>query len=457
MIGHVLSSRGSIHRRISLVLTAGVCFLWMFAALAAGLALREETSEVFDSALQEVAQRVLPLAYTEILNLDVDAPDDDAPQKIASVEPHREYISYMVRDANGRILLQSHDADPAVFPMVLKAGFVDLNASRFYTESAVQGTIFVTTGERAGHRRGALIDSIKVLLWPLMLLLPLSLAGVWWLVTASLRPLKAFQDEIALRSSANLSPVHARELPAEIRPVAAAVNNLMQRLRRALDSERTFTANSAHELRTPVAAALAQTQRLMAELPPGPAYERACTIESALRRLAILSEKLLQLGKAQGGELLSDAVQDLAPVLGLVLDDAGLRDDRSQRLDIRPPTSGHFYSVMDVDAFAMLARNLIENALKHSAPETPVKIVLSDGGLFSVANECRVIPHETLARLPRPFERGETPADGSGLGLAIVSAIAKGIDSKIEFLSPVPGQSGGLEVRVQLPMRPKAT
>jgi two-component system OmpR family sensor kinase len=79
-------------------------------------------------------------------------------------------------------------------------------------------------------------------------------------------------------------------LPAEIDPLAEAVNHLLERLRKALEAERSFTANSAHELRTPLAATLAQIQRLRQEAPEGPLRARAAKIEDSLRELARLSE-----------------------------------------------------------------------------------------------------------------------------------------------------------------------
>ena len=107
-------------------------------------------------------------------------------------------------------------------------------------------------------------------------------------------------------------------LPSEIAPIADAVDRLIARLRQALEAERSFTGNSAHELRTPIAAALAQTQRLLAEMPDNAIRERARTVELALRELSRLSEKLLQLAKAEGGGLLVETPQNLAEVLRFV-------------------------------------------------------------------------------------------------------------------------------------------
>ena len=300
----------SLQRRLGLGLAGVVAALWLAGAVAAGLALRGEIDEVFDSALQEVAQRILPLAYREVLDAEP-ATDGEAPgERLPAVLPHAEAITYIVRDGDGRVLLRSHDADPAAFP-ALRPGFQETAQLRLYTESAVQGSLFVTAAENLTHRREATLEAAGMLLWPLALVLPLSQLGVWALVRIALRPVRALQGEIEARGHGNLSPVGTAGLPAEFAPVAGSVNRLIARLHRALAAERGFTANSAHELRTPVAAALAQTQRLVAELPDGPLRDRAGTVEAALRQLARLSEKLLQLAKAEGGALLAEAPQDL--------------------------------------------------------------------------------------------------------------------------------------------------
>ncbi len=446
----VLPPRESLQRRLSVALACGVTALWLIATLGAGLILREEIDEVFDSALQEVVQRVLPLAYIEVLNLQADAQEGAPPERIAPVGPHKEFITYIVRDSKGSILLQSHDAEPAIFPVALKPGFADGQGSRFYTEAAVRDTIFVTAAERPGHRRSSVIEAVGMLALPLILLLPLSIVMIWKLVARTLLPVIAFQHQIEARGSSNLSPMDTKALPFEISPVAGSVNRLMARLRNTLEAERSFTANSAHELRTPVAAALAQTQRLIAELPEGPPRLRAREIETALRRLTRLGEKLLQLAKAEGGGLLAETPQDISQALSLVLADFRTNAVDARRITLALPVAEHLYSRIDVDAFAILARNLIENALKHGSPEQPVTVSLTDKAVFSVTNGGPAINPETLARFMRPFERGDTIADGSGLGLAIAQTIALGAGGQIDLFSPVPGRTDGFEARIHL-------
>lgn len=437
----------SLQRRLGVGLTLGVALLWLLAAAIAGFGVRHELDEAFDSALQETAQRILPLAVVEIVNRE----EPGTPQHIASLQAHEEYLTYMVRDAGGAILMQSHDADPGVFQAHPRPGFSTGATHRRFAASALRGTLVIEVAEPLAHRRAAALDAVLALLWPLLVLIPVSLAGSWWLVHISLRPVVAYREAVEARGAGDLSPIAGDPLPMEIRPLAEAVNRLLERLRRALDSERSFTANSAHELRTPLATTLAQVQRLRREAPEGPLQARAAQIEASLRELSRLSEKLMQLAKAEGGGLLSETPQDLVQLLTYVVE-----EQASTRITLALP-SAPVYAVIDADAFAILARNLIENALKHGAADQPVTVSLSGAGLLRVVNAGPVVPAPALARLAERFVRGDTRAGGSGLGLAIAAAIARGTGATLTLASPAGGRSDGFEATVQFaPLQPRA-
>ncbi|MFG1479983.1 HAMP domain-containing sensor histidine kinase [Xanthobacter sp. V4C-4] len=444
--------RWSLRRRLGLWLALSVAALWLAAATVAGLVLRHEIDEVFDSALQEVAQRVLPLAYSELLAREEGA----APQHMAPVGPHREYITYVVRDGTGRVLLQSSDAELMDIPAGLAPGFQTTARLRTYTEAAVRGTLLVTTAEDLGHRAAAVRRAVMALVWPLVALVPIALAGVWLALRLTLKPVLSFRAAIAARGRGNLTPVAATGLPEEMAPVAAAVNALLDRLRGALEAERGFAANSAHELRTPIAAALAQAQRLIAELPEGASQERARAVAEALRRLSRLSEKLLQLARAEGGGLIAEAPAPLAPVLRHVIADLGRQAGANPDLTVTLAPDGGPVSDLDPDAFAVLARNLVENALKHGAPGAPVRVRLAAGAL-EVSNRGAVVPAERLGVLLRPFERGPTTAEGAGLGLAIAAAICRGAGLNLEIASPIPGEADGFRATVRFAAPPILT
>lgn len=435
----------SLGRRLALGLSVAIVFSWLAAAGVAALVLKHEIDEVFDSALQEVAQRILPLAYSELLARE----EGDPPQHLPPIGPHREAITYVVRGADGRELLQSSDADPARVPKDLADGFTTVEGLRLYSEAAVKGSIRVTTVEPLAHRAATLKGAVLGLLLPLAALVPIALLAVHLLGRAMLRPVRAFGERIGSRGRGNLEPLGAAGLPAEIAPIAGAVDALIERLRGALEAERSFTANSAHELRTPIAAALAQTQRLAAELDDAAARERARAIAASLRRLSGLSEKLLQLAKAEGGGLVAERPAPLGPVLRLVIAEIDRRRDIADRLVVEMPDDGGAPSDLDPDAFAILARNLVENAAIHGAEEGRI-VVRFDGRVLEVENDGPAVAPEVLTRLGRRFERGVTRGEGSGLGLAIVAAICRGVGARFEMLSPVPGRGDGFLARVHL-------
>lgn len=434
----------SLRRDLALGLALGLTGLWIVGILGAGFALRHEIGEVFDSALQETAERILPLAVIELLAADPERPA----QRISPVGPHQEYLTYAVRDRAGAILMYSHDADLATFADPPQEGFWTKGEHRFYGRSAVSGEYLIEVAEPLEHRRESVWHAVQALLAPVLVLLPLSLLGVAWFTRRSLRPIEALSQEVRARNAADLGALSTTGLPAELVPIREAVNRLMARLARAISAERSFTANAAHELRTPVAASLAQTQRLIAEAPDGPLRDRARVVEAELKRLGRLSEKLLHLSRAEGGSVLADTPQDLAPILALVVQDFTRAGHGAQLQIIAPETP--VLSRMDVDAFAILLRNLIENALSHGRTGTPVEVTLHPDGLLQVVNACAVLAPDALARLTTRFERAGARNEGSGLGLAIVASIAKGAGTVLELRSPAPGRADGFAALVRL-------
>jgi two-component system OmpR family sensor kinase len=220
-------------------------------------------------------------------------------------------------------------------------------------------------------------------------------------------------------------------------------------LREAFEAERSFAANAAHELRTPLAGAIAQAQRLRAETQEPATGARAAEIEATLKRLTRLSERLMQLARAEGGRLRMDRSADLRAVAHVVVDDLG-RAIAKDRIALALPGTA-VMSDIDPDAFAILCRNLLENALRHGAENTTVDVALTADGLLSVANDGPVLPRDTLDRLTARFERANANADGSGLGLAIVVAIADRIGSSLVLESPRPGASSGFQASIRLP------
>ncbi|AOY87755.1 two-component sensor histidine kinase [Marinobacter salinus] len=438
-----MKARHSLQRTLSLGLTVGVTLLWLMGVTASAMVAQHEMNEVFDSALQETAQRILPLAVTDILSREAGTGQKRAP----AMGDHEEYLTYLVRDASGKILLQSHDTDISVFDARPRQGFFDTDTHRIYGESAVSDTLFIEVAEPLAHRREAAFEAGLALLLPLLVLIPVSLIGVWWAVRCSLRRVVVFRETLESRGSADLSPIAVERLPAEFEPIAASINRLLERLRRALEAERSFTANSAHELRTPLATALAKVQRLKTELSEKTSLQKASEIEESLHNLARLSQKLLELAKAEGGGVLSEEEHDLVPILETIIGDYERLNPG--RIDAQLPNT-EVTSLLNPDAFAILIRNLIENALKHGGKGGAVEIRLSADGTVSVKNHGDIVAPSDMALLRNRFVRAETNALGSGLGLAIAEAIVSGAGIRLGLHSPARGWQDGFEAELNV-------
>jgi two-component system, OmpR family, sensor kinase len=436
----------SLQARLGLLLGILLTVLWIAAASVTALILRGEMDEVFDSALQETAQRLLPLAVVDIVGRE----EDGVTQRLGAIREHDEFFTYLVRDAEGRILLQSHAADPAVFPDYDGSGFRQTATHRLYNDDALQGTVRITVAEPLEHRASVAREIQMGLGLPLLIVVPLALLSIVFAVKASLAPLRRFGERLDARSARDLSPVPGGDIPSEIAPVAATLNRLLDRLKAAFDAERSFAANAAHELRTPLAGAIAQAQRLQSETRDPAARERAAEIEGTLKRLTRLSERLMQLARAEGGQLRLDLCSDLRIVAQLVIEDVA-RTGAPGRIALKLPETP-VMSDLDPDAFGILCRNLVENALRHGSDAAPVDVTMTPDGQLIVANDGPVLQPETLDRLTARFERAGAIADGSGLGLAIVAAIADRIESPLVLRSPRPGASSGFEASVRLPV-----
>lgn len=435
-------TRPSIRLRSAAALSLIVTLLWLGTALVTARLLSSELDEVFDSALQETGQRILQLAVVDVLGRE----EEGVTQRVMALDEHEEYFTYIVRDDQGRILLTSHRAEPARFPAFTETGFHQADDQRFYHESAVSGTIALTIAEPLSHRREVAREMALSLALPLVVMIPLSIAGIFYGLGYGLRPLGQLRAQLARRGVKDLSPLPTEDMATELRPIADTLNQLLVRLSSAFAAERSFTANAAHELRTPLAGALAQLQRLRQTSTDPESARRAEEVEATLKRLTRLSERLMQLARAEGARVLTDAPQDLRPILRIIAGDFSQGPDAGRVTMSLPdaPTP----SDIDPDAVAIIARNLIENALRHG--QGPVAVVLDKKGELTVENDCPPISPADLAALSGRFVRGTNAGEGSGLGLAIVHTIAERIGSPLRLASPPSGKSTGFSASILL-------
>ena len=439
----------SLTRRLIITLTLAAAVLWLLAAFLAGDTMRSRLDAAFDGGLRETAERLLALA---VENLHDDG-DEHGPGHEMHEVPQSgdagvgEYIVYQVRFANGSIALRSHDAPIEPFALPLQEGFADSGPWRVFTIGTPDHALFIQVAEAIQHRADTLWSSILSLIVPIGVLVPLSALGIFVAIRSGLRPVRKFSAEIGALHASNLAPIGEAGLPRELLPIAEAVDGLIARVSATIEAERAFAANSAHELRTPLAGSLAQTQRLIEELDGQPAAGRARQIEASLIRLRAMADKLLQLSRADAGIAAAAKPVDLLPALRLLIEDAR-RTGAGRQIELSVEPGRQLVGSIDVDAFGIAVRNLLENAILHGEP--PITVAL-DAQMIEIANGGPVVGPEGLARLKTRFVRGQTPSSGSGLGLAIADTIIRQAGGTLELVSPAPGRSDGFCARLRLP------
>ncbi|WP_423067786.1 sensor histidine kinase [Devosia sp. CN2-171] len=426
--------------------------------------MQHELNEAYDDSLRASALRLLPLAVHDLRERDHgvdrlivsgdredgDGDEDDFPRDGVK---HDASFTYFVRDQAGTLVLRDEHARDDIPAGEPPEGFGELDGQRTFALDDLRSGYSIVIIELSDRRVTALRDSVAALGLPLLALIPLIAGGVWLAMRLALRPLEALRHDIAQRDSRNLEPLHSDRHPAELAPIADAVGALLGRLKSALDAERAFAARGAHELRTPIAGALAQTQQLADELAGKPEIGRVREIEAALKRLSQLSEKLLQLARIEAGFAKADSEIDQLPALKMVVRDINASTAWRDRVRFDPGAAETLPAAMDPDGFAIVLRNLIENGLKHGAPTAPVRVLVGPANTLHIQNEGAPLDPAELAQLGRPFVRGGTTADGSGLGLSIARGIIEQAGGSLALSSPVPGTTSGVEAVIKLPRR----
>ena len=364
------------------------------------------------------------------------------------LNPENEGVACQIRASSGEVLLQTSGARGTSLSDS-RPGFstrrIGEEEWRLYTLN--QDGVFITTADRMSERTMLENSIILVMVVPFTLALLGSLAVLWWGIRGGLRPLQRLHDELRQRDSFNLDPVRIGEAPSELAPVVDTLNGLFARVERTVAREQRFASDAAHEFRTPLTGI--KTHLQVARRVTGDKQQLALTnAEKGVVRLQRVTEQLLMLARIeQGGQWQEEKGSSVNDIVETALADI---PDRG-RLRIENRITGEGIRV-PLTLAAVALRNLIDNALKHSANEC---IVMID-------KEANVAPQNTGAvcflvkdsggpdrsGARRPV--GEAGASAShGLGLTIVETITTQYDGT---LVATYNDVGGMDWVLRLPL-----
>ena len=402
-------------------------------------------------AARQSYDRILLGAATDIaesIRLRNGAPFVDLPvsafQLLAQAPDDRVY--YVVRDSRGRTVTGLTDSAEVTAPRTQSVGPVYwdgalngeaarfIRVSRLFAERDFSGSVEVIVGQTRRARVAMTRQLMGDALWPMALAGLLLIAMSWLVVRSALHPLEALIQDLARRDPRDLTPMEADRLPRELQLMLGAMNRFMGRIDAQVEAMRNLISDTAHQLRTPVAAIRVQAETARDAATPQ-ARDRA--VDRLLTRTRSLGALLDQ--------LLSRAMvihrTDSAPRVSVDLREVALDIIESRDHDLLAPGAEVRLQIGDrpvmvrADAFSLgeAARNLLANALKHGRP--PVSIGASHEAGMAVlwVRDSGTGPDETIGqRLGDRFNRSTgTREEGTGLGLSIVASVARAFGGRV--------------------------
>jgi two-component system sensor histidine kinase QseC len=341
--------------------------------------------------------------------------------------PYETKIAFQVLDAQGRLLMRSASAPETPYAP-LAPGFSTQGRWRVFTLRSGERWVQVAESDEVRDELCAKLALAAVT--PLVAGIPLLLVLITVLMRYGLAPLAELARRIARRDPASLAPIELARSTAEIEPVLQALNGLLERVQSAIARERRFTADAAHELRTPLAALKVHAQNAVRA---GSEAERRASLEhmmSGLERSVRLVEQMLALSRATAArapactpvslhQVVEDALDDLLPTL---------KEQRVKVSVASHPADAELVVSGERDKLTCLARNLLDNAARYSPPGSAIRVDLGarpGEATLAVCDQGPGIPPELRERVFESYYRiPGSPGNGSGLGLAIVREIA---------------------------------
>lgn len=459
----------SLKQRLMLSFLAATVAVWLPVNLLFYDRALKEVDQVYDGHLAQSARVLMALADASAERGDLERLKELMPTLAPIYLPHAHAIeeldgaysgeyerlmAFQLRDRGGEVRLKSADApDEPLADGV--AGFSDniINGIQwrvFGVADPAHGLVLYV-GEHHSLRQQLAWHLVWDLLLPTLLAIPLLLFLISVAVNKGLRPLVSLVREVKKRDPRDLKPLATLAAPVEVSPLVDALNSLLTRLERALESERQFTGNAAHELRTPLAALRVQAQ----------VARNATNDEQRLRALnqiivgvdlnSRLVDQLLILSRldAESGGLASEPVGLLGVAERTVAASEPLAQQRS--VSLRLEGSEDALTRGDEACIGALLRNLIDNAIRYTPAGGEVVVSVRHCGLFNrviVTDTGPGIPEEESETVFRRFKRGSgTNVPGSGLGLSIVRRICELHGGSVQLANR---KGGGLRCEVRL-------
>ncbi len=448
------SSAASLRRTLTRLVLLAVLLVACVQAVIVYRTARAETEVVFDAQMERIALSLTGGIAAALLDDDLLADDEHA----------REFIIQVWR-ADGTMLYRSPSAH--LLPPQAVLGFSAVQAGgASYRVYALQTPLQVIQVAQATAVRREMAGQLALrAMLPVLILAPVLMLIVWWVIGRAMAPVERLRAQVAQRRHDDLTLLPGEGLPAELQPLVGEMNGLLSRLDAAWQALQHFTADAAHELRSPLAALRLQVQSLQRAEDPQARRVATERLLAGVDRATRMVEQLLVLARVERDDARPTA---FVPVNLAGLASAAVADHQWQAqsaevdLVMLPCADAAGHTIRGhPEAIAVLIRNLLDNALRATPAGGRIRVQVFPEGrgvdgarireLLMVEDSGPGIPAEQRQRvLDRFYRAAGAVGHGSGLGLAIVHAIAQQHGARLQ-LDDSP-ELGGLRVRVAFPV-----
>ncbi len=442
--------RFSIRRRLLLLLLGSLVLVWGTMLGFSYRKAHEEIYELADTRLQQSA-RTLKLLDLKRLGRLADSGHAEEAQEHAD-DGDSAPLAFQVWSDAGELLLQSAGAPAAMFRP--EPGYatqaIDDQPWRSYTLRDQQRHYQVRVLEPL-RARDHLIGKLGGRMAQVLLLaLPLLALLIWISISRGLRPLAQLSEAIAARDADNLEPIRLERVPAEAQALTDALNHLLQRLAHSIDKERSFTADAAHELRTPLAAIKVQAEVALAAQDEASRRHAIGQVIAGVNRTTHLAQQLLLLARLDHLETAARQPVDLG---SLAQECVARRADDATRKGIEFEVAAAPGCVLQGDPamLAVMLDNLLDNAIKYGHAPGRIAVAVErwqSAPQLTVQDDGDGVAPADRERLQDRFFRAPgNQAAGSGLGLSIVDKIAAAHGGSVRFGPGLDGRGLGVTIR----------
>lgn len=438
--------RTSLRLRLLLALTGTVLAAWLATAAFSYLDARRRIGAMLDDHLVQ--------ATTLLLEAGPGTRPQRAPVHWGAREEGHSLVYQGFSTLDGALLFRSSDApETPLSPQPDGFSIVEREGRLWRVHGAQAGGLRILVAEHAEFRDELAASVARHLLQPLAIALPILALLIWLSVRWALGRLRALAGEVARRDPTSVTPLHAPGAPDEVRPLVAALDALFLRLGASVEAERRFTADAAHELRTPLAAIRTHAEVAASARDEAERAAALASVAEGISRVDRLVGQLLLLARLDVGAsplpFASVPLRDTAA--RQVAEAAPLAAARGVNLGLLEGPDVQARG--DADLLGVLVRNLVDNAIRYTPPGGRVDVSVRPEGdlaVVKVADSGPGVPAEERPRLIERFYRGRgSTEEGSGLGLSIVARIAELHRAPVRLGDGLDGR--GLAVEVALP------